>query len=59
MYARTMIQQHQQNQARKNKRGPHAKFDQVYEKIRIQVNVRDTSISSNEGTGNFNGISAT
>jgi len=54
-----MIQQHQQNQARKNKRGPHAKFDQVYEKIRIQVNVRDTSISSNEGTGNFNGISAT
>ena len=36
------------------KKGPQAKFDQVYEKVRIQVNVRDNSLSSNEGTGTFN-----
>lgn len=36
------------------KKGPFARFDQVNEKIKIQVNVRDTSVSSNDEASVFN-----
>jgi len=42
------------SQPGKQRKGPHARFDQVVEKIRFQVNVRDNSVSSNEGTQTLN-----
>lgn len=42
--------QMQQMNAAKQRKGPYARFDQVVEKVRFQVNVRDNSVSSNEGT---------